>query len=483
MKTTNLVSLLKSFSKDEFKEFGKFVRSPFFNTHKDVVRYYSIIKKGYPALDQSKEFIFSAVYPGRKFNNGEYLKLNSRLYNLGLEYLKCIPDKFTDEYKLLGEFRDRDLKKQFQASYKKLNDYIDNESGLDNLVFVRKIYIISSFIRFHMNRDEQKKVCDSVIKRGNYFAYQSLLWIMIQLRDMTANFNAFNYQYNDSAGYYYIKSLDLEKIITGLEFENNRLGRYLKYYLYCLLIMLHPENEGYYDEFKNAFRMIYNEVNRLEKNNYLARLQTYVMNHIQRGNMKFVNELLSAYKFFFDKKNVFENDIIPMPPFRNCLALALYKKDINLIKELAGKYSERIFPDYREDTMNLANAYLNFISKKYELVEGCLNKFSFKYKIHKIDVKHLLLRMYFESNDIEPLLLLIDSFKHFLNKNNSISENSKIKYFNLLLLVNNIYSLKNEGNKVGLISILNDIKEKKYELYELDRLWLIEKLNEKIDNK
>ena len=91
--------------------------------------------------------------------------------------------------------------------------------------------------------------------------------------------------------------------------------------------------------------------------------------------------------------------------------------------------------------------------------------------------------MYFESNDIEPLLLLIDSFKHFLNKNNSISENSKIKYFNLLLLVNNIYSLKNEGNKVGLISILNDIKEKKYELYELDRLWLIEKLNEKIDNK
>jgi len=479
MKSSNLVTLFNSFSKEEFKEFGKFVRSPYFNTHKDVIRYYTILKKYYPSFNLFKEAVFEAVYPGRKFNNGEFLKLNSRFYRLGLEFLKCQPDNFDDEFKLLEIFIDRDQRKQFHSLYKKLNDYIDNEYELDKMIFVKKISLITALIRFHMNKDEQKKVCNSVIKRGNFFAYQSLLWIMIQLRDMTANFNAYNYEFEDSPGYKYIKSIDLEKIITSLEFENNRLGRYLKYYSYCLMIMLHPDNVNYFEQFKKAFQNIFKEVNPLEKNNYLARLQSYVMNHIQSGNLKYIPELLEAYKFFFDLKNVFENNIIPVPPFRNCLALALYAKDTNLLNELAEKYSGRIYPDYREDTRNLARAYLNFVLKKYDAVLECTNKFAFKYPPYKLDIKHLILKVYFESGDYEPFLLLTDSFRHFINNSKSISEKSKAKYYNFITIVNNIFTLKIDNKTNGFKEILIELHGNKNDLFELDRLWLLEMIQKK----
>ena len=142
MGTPNLISLLRSFSKDEFKEFGKFVRSPYFNTHKDLVNYYIFLKTYFPSFNQqafTKENAFRKVYPERKFSNREMLKMNSRMNQLGNEFLKTRSENFTDDFKLLGEYLKRNLGKQYNALYKTLADYVNNESEIDNLIFVKKI--------------------------------------------------------------------------------------------------------------------------------------------------------------------------------------------------------------------------------------------------------------------------------------------------------------------------------------------------------
>lgn len=58
-------------SKQELREFRKFVRSPFHNNRKDVIRYYDALKKYSPEfnIDEiAKEDIFHKLYPGKKYD-------------------------------------------------------------------------------------------------------------------------------------------------------------------------------------------------------------------------------------------------------------------------------------------------------------------------------------------------------------------------------------------------------------------------------
>ena len=51
LRNSNPVEILKTFSKDEVKEFDKFVHSPFFNCRNDVTRLFRELKRFYPTFD------------------------------------------------------------------------------------------------------------------------------------------------------------------------------------------------------------------------------------------------------------------------------------------------------------------------------------------------------------------------------------------------------------------------------------------------
>jgi hypothetical protein len=48
MKNSKLASLLSKLSQKEFKEFGKFVKSSYFNTNSNIIKLYDLIAKYFP---------------------------------------------------------------------------------------------------------------------------------------------------------------------------------------------------------------------------------------------------------------------------------------------------------------------------------------------------------------------------------------------------------------------------------------------------
>jgi len=44
MENSQLTEALQTLSKEEFREFGKFLRSPFFNNRSEVIRLYEFLK-------------------------------------------------------------------------------------------------------------------------------------------------------------------------------------------------------------------------------------------------------------------------------------------------------------------------------------------------------------------------------------------------------------------------------------------------------
>jgi hypothetical protein len=199
---------------------------------------------------------------------------------------------------------------------------------------------------------------------------------------------------------------------------------------------------------------------------------------MHRGNTKYLDELLNTYRFYFDQKGIFESEIIPMPPFRNCITFALLANDLDFVMELTKLYSTRIYAAYRDDTVKLGYAYYYFASKNYDMVLDYLRKFSYKYPQHKLDVKQLILKVYYETEKYESLYSLIDSFKHFLNNNKSISDLNKKRYRNLLHYTQQLTSVKLDENKLEVNQLKDEILFSKNELLIQDKHWLLEKIKE-----
>ena len=95
MVNTKLVEILKTFSKDEFKEFEKFIRSPYFNKGRNLVPFYKALKSFHPEFinqNFTTEFIFKKIHPDLKFESKKSENilrvLSSEMLYLGKEFIK-----------------------------------------------------------------------------------------------------------------------------------------------------------------------------------------------------------------------------------------------------------------------------------------------------------------------------------------------------------------------------------------------------------
>jgi len=111
MQKSQLAAILRSLTKEEFKEFGRFVHSPYFNNRDEVSRYYDALKEHYPLFRSDKlneENLFSKVYPGKKFSGVMMRKVFSLTTNLAMSFFafkSFEDDKLGYNVKLLDRLR------------------------------------------------------------------------------------------------------------------------------------------------------------------------------------------------------------------------------------------------------------------------------------------------------------------------------------------------------------------------------------------
>jgi len=126
------IELLKTFSEDEFKQFGLFLNSPFFNREKILFKFYTAVKKFHPFFDGrgfKKERIFSKLYPGKKYNDIRMRNVLSGILRRAQEFLAIISiqkDSFNLNTALMTELAERKQKKLFRKNETLAVNYIDN---------------------------------------------------------------------------------------------------------------------------------------------------------------------------------------------------------------------------------------------------------------------------------------------------------------------------------------------------------------------
>jgi len=124
MKKSRLIEVLQSFSGREIRRFGKYLVSPYLNTHEDVVRLYEYIinvlrRSNKVGLD--KKLAFQQVFPKQAYKDREMRLLMSILLKQAERFLSMEEyrtDEVTAEVYLIRSYRRRKLSKSFYRSLK-----------------------------------------------------------------------------------------------------------------------------------------------------------------------------------------------------------------------------------------------------------------------------------------------------------------------------------------------------------------------------
>jgi len=475
---SKLINILRTFSKNEMKEFEKLVLSPFFNGGRNYHPFLKELNKFYPKFDDKKmtpEYIHSKLYPGKKFNRQIIWNMTSGLLNMAGEFLMHTAvkkNRFIRNNLVSGEYRVRKLERMYLKAIEEMEKNLDRP-GISHNYFQSKIQLESARKEYYYLEEKQLMTSKHSIKEGEYSVLY-FLWNMVgTINDMKVYSYMFNTSFDINIPLAFINNLNLKKLIDYCKAKNFSYSWFMEM-CYCQ-IMMTIESDGwkYFYRLKELFEQNYKNFIDEDKLNWI----TCIINYCgYRNDSESRKILFDIHKFELKEGLAFTGKYLSKPHFLQILKNAISINEMAWVKNFIDEYVPKLKPSYQNPILYLSMAYYYFNLKDYNKVIDNLNKSKFPDAKDKLAVKLIYIRTYYELNEIEVLFSHIDSALHFISNNISvIREDIAENYRGFLKLLRKLIIAKdnNDGVEIGKIR-KEAVKKDDLLLGE----WLIEKIDE-----
>lgn len=440
MNNSKLVNILRTFSKTEMKEFEKFISSPFFNKGRNYSAFYNHVKKFHPKFNDEKltpEYIYSKMYPGKKFNKQIMWNMNSHMLSMAEDFLANISlrkNKFLREQQVASEFMDRRLSNYYKKKVSEMESAIDS-LGIGTTYFRNKAELEDGKMAYHFIEDTQQFLPELLKTKGDYNILNFMRELADTIGSMRTSKSMFNKQYDNSLSYKFIKNLKLQNLVQFAYETDFKYASVLDIYYESIMLSLEYENKEHFFRLKELFEQNHHLFTKDEKQFVAAELTNYCVQKINEGDTSFRKSNLELDKFKLKEEIVFISRLLPKVTFMQILGNALLVGEFEWAKNYIEEYIPKIKASYQKPTRALCYAHLYYIQKDYEKVLENLSKTEFFDSLDKIYVRTLYIRIYFEMKEFETLRNYLDTARHFYEKNPHVSNtlrNNNIKFVNCM---------------------------------------------------
>ncbi|HEY3252131.1 MAG TPA: hypothetical protein VGK25_13555, partial [Ignavibacteria bacterium] len=247
-KKISILEILKTFSKNELKEFEKFIKSPYFIKNLKVspnalFKLYKELLKYYPHFDENKlnkRNLFEKIYPESVYKDEIMRNLISALVRLAEDYMSYSlfkNDEFERKKYLLLNLNKHKLDKLFERHEKNVSGLIEQNKTNTDYFINKHIFqtIINDFCKV------RRKPYDMQVEVNTFFCYY-LAKSLELYRNMAID------EYNQNENFDFIF---LDNVMSHLKDNSELLNSYpmLSILYYELMLVLYPE-ETYYQKLK-----------------------------------------------------------------------------------------------------------------------------------------------------------------------------------------------------------------------------------------
>lgn len=482
---SKLIDVFKMMYGNQFEEFDKFVRSPYFGCRLTTIRFYSELNKHYPDFNISKEELFENFY-GRKPESLSELdiirKMCDELYMLAERYFAIFTfeksvEKESEIY-TLTQLKNIKNRKIFAKKVKSMDIKIhEPETGITEKFFYRLInynYEKYQFYNFEYKITNMKGI---ISERAVY----NLCNFLFETSRILTNAETFKERFNHSEEItpiiVLLRSVNWNEFLGSINKFNTPYQDILTLYTLRLIIALNLEPEKHIYQYKE---LLFNNSHRLYKNvksAFYVILINYYNSKKEEPDLKLVKELNEVYNRMLAEK-LYEGEIrIRIKP-DNISAIVINNCELSkydTAQDIMNKYIPYLDKNIREEMLNYCSSIVEFYKKNFVSSLDHINKTINLTFLLKYNVYEFKLMLFYELDYIEPAISLIDSYRHYLAENKHVTDKYEVPRRKFLNYYSKLHNLKfgNKGKSVK--DIKNDILKERSVLYVR---WILQKLNE-----
>ena len=463
IKNSKLVLLLESLDEKELQNFGRFLKSPYFNQDERLIKLLKSLAKFHPNISdrfKDKLELFCYVFPNEKYNEKNFRYLLSDLNGLAEQFLgvqSMRRQSLEVDIRIMDELSKRNLKKAYQNKVRQFDKKLEGASASEREKLQMRLKF-EELKQRHFERSHVRKL-DYTVQRLSqlldryYFLYR--LHLSCAMLDHQAIFGE-SYNINLSNEW-------IEHLVQKSYFDHPLAKIY--YTVYQALI--EDEQEGYFDQLKFYLDQEKKDIFQEDLRDIFLFAINYCARKIRKGRSNYVAEALDLYVNGIDSKVLLEEGQLTPWTFTNVVKLSLKLERYDWVQQFINNYKSKLLPEFRENAIRFNRAELFYALYRYEDAQRELIKVAHSDLNYYLGARVLLAKIYFETKEEEALLSLLASFTIFLKRNSKISKNIKLAGLNFCTILFQI--VKHSPNS------LNKVHERMSRMDLLtERKWLQE---------
>lgn len=468
MQKSPLVELLKKMSKKEHREFRKWLQSPFHNQRDDVYHLYDYLTTRNHLEDDKfleKERIFPKIFPKLSYDD---LKLRQTIFFLSktleeyVAYKELMEDEVRAQMALAGVYRKKNMDKAYLKTTKNIEKLLQKPKTR-NEHFLRNEYLLQKE-KYRFFENQQRNIKMNLQEVSDALDATYLADKLRQACLMLAHQKVYKTEYSPGL---------LDEVLTFVQDnEYDSVPAIGVYYYGYKTFTSGEDSEEYFNKlkssiFKNGGLFPHDELRDI----YLMAIN-FCIGKINAGEKAFVRESFELYKMGLNQDVILRNKVLSPWTFANICLNALQLEEYEWAYSFIEEYKDAVPEKYRESYVSYLLARYYYAISEYTKARKLLIHADFSDILLNLNAKMLLIKMYYEEDEFDPLESLLESIRTYLHRKKVMGYH-RDNFKNVIRLVRKLTRVlpndKSEVQKLRKeIQDTNPLMEKQWLLEQVD---------------
>jgi hypothetical protein len=436
MYKSKAIEIFNSFNKAEKAGLRRWVNSPIHNEHQDVLKIvvYLLSRRKITATSVKRERVFKQLYPQSKYNQhrlNHVLSFTIEVMEAYISYLMSKKTQLTDFFSISTYYKHKSLPHLAQKALEKAKQTLE-KAPYQNEEYYHKTFILEQAF-FNLKGTELRQQQTNL---QAIFSDLTTFTIVATLRNAcTAISHGSLYQTD-----YNIPLLEaILKEAQSVVYQDNLA---VQSYYHSYMALVDSDNEVHFKTLKSLL-LSQNVPLPSEELKYVCLLAiNYCIKRLNMGAESYVQEVFDIYSYGLEHKIWMEQGHLSHSTFKNIATAALRLKAYEWTAQFIQNYGSKLRRSHQKDYTNYVKAKLLFEQGHFAQAQEVVVETDLIDLFISLDIKLLLLKIYWNLNEFDLLEAHLDSFSVYLNRKkvlayhrqiygNTISVTRKMIYANL----------------------------------------------------